>query len=344
MGGWRGREFDIGMTDQPLSFSCLIFRRLRHAGFVLLVGLACAWAAAALSLQLAGVVEWLCLAALALAGGVVLALRFRQPGRAWAVFLISALAVAGWYQTLQPRQDRNWAPDVAHGVSARLEGNIATLENVRNFAWSSADAAVPRWETRRYDLDQLQTVDMITSTWGDPDIAHLIVSFGFADGQRVAFSVEIRKELGESFSSIGGFFRQFELALIAADENDIVRLRTNLRGEDVHLFPVKLNADQRRVLFLSYVNFGNQLAARPEFYNTVTANCASTVYTLVKVIKPDMPLDSRLLFSGQLPEYIDELGGLQGDGPMAERRVLAAISAKARAAAPDADFSAVIRR
>lgn len=317
---------------------------MRHAGFVLLVGLACAWAAAALSLQMAGVVEWLSLAALALVGGVVLMLRFRQPGRAWAVFAISALAVAGWYQTLQPRQDRDWAPDVAHGVSARLEGAIVTLENVRNFAWSSADAAVPRWETRRYDLDQLQTVDMITSTWGDPDIAHLIVSFGFADGQRVAFSVEIRKELGESFSSIGGFFRQFELALIAADENDIVRLRTNLRGEDVHLFPVKLNADQRRVLFLSYVNFGNQLAARPEFYNTVTANCASTVYTLVKVIKPDMPLDSRLLFSGQLPEYIDELGGLQGDGPMVERRVLAAISAKAKAAATGADFSAVIRR
>lgn len=328
-------------TDQPRS---RFFSRMRHAGFVLLVGLACAWAAAALSLQLAGVVEWLCLATLALAGGVVLALRFRQPGRAWAVLAISALAVAGWYQTLQPRQDRDWAPDVAHGVSARLEGAIVTLENVRNFAWSSADAAVPRWETRRYDLDQLQTVDMITSTWGDPDIAHLIVSFGFADGQRVAFSVEIRKELGESFSSIGGFFRQFELALIAADENDIVRLRTNLRGEDVHLFPVKLNADQRRVLFLSYVNFGNQLAARPEFYNTVTANCASTVYTLVKVIKPDMPLDSRLLFSGQLPEYIDELGGLQGDVPMVERRLSAAISAKARAADPGADFSAVIRR
>lgn len=337
------------MTDQPRNLGSRgmrsqIFCRLRHAGFVLLVALACAWAAAALSLQLAGMVEWLGLAALALAGGVVMALRFRQPGRAWAVFVISALAVAGWYLTLQPRQDRNWAPDVAHGVSARLEGSIATLENVRNFAWSSADAAVPRWETRRYDLDQLQTVDMITSTWGDPDIAHLIVSFGFADGQRVAFSVEIRKELGESFSNIGGFFRQFELALIAADENDIVRLRTNLRGEDVHLFPVKLNAEQRRALFLSYVNFGNRLAAKPEFYNTVTANCASTVYTLVKVIKPDMPLDSRLLFSGQLPEYIDELGGLQGDAPMADRRALAAISARAKAATAGEDFSAVIRR
>lgn len=321
-----------------------LLRGLAHAGFVLLLAVACAWAATALRIQLAGWAESLSLAALALAAALVLRLRFRQRKRAWVVSAISALAVAGWYQTLHPRQDRNWAPDVAHGVSARLEGSAVTLENVRNFAWSSASAAVPHWETRRYDLDQLQTVDMITSTWGDPDIAHLIVSFGFADGQRVAFSVEIRKELGESFSSIGGFFRQFELVLIAADENDIVKLRTNLRGEDVHLFPVKLNADQRRVLFLSYINFGNRLAAKPEFYNTVTANCTSTVYTLVQVIKPDMPLDSRLLFSGQLPEYIDELGGLQGDAPMAERRVLAAISAKAKAAEPGADFSAVIRR
>ena len=71
--------------------------------------------------------------------------------------------------------------------------------------------------------------------------------------------------------------------------------------------------------------FGNELAAAPQFYNTVTANCASTVYHLVQVIKPDMPLDYRLLFSGQLPEYIDELGGLPGDMPMDQRRKLARV-------------------
>jgi len=120
-------------------------------------------------------------------------------------------------------------------------------------------------------------------------------------------------------------------------------VRSNFRGEAVHLFPVKLDAAQRRALLLRYIGFGNELAAAPQFYNTVTANCASTVYGLVQVIKPDMPLDYRLLYSGQLPEYIDELGGLAGDVPMDQRRAAAAISAKAQGWQPGQDFSALIR-
>ena len=335
------------MSSIPLAPSPGLLRTsarwLAHAGFILLLAAATAWAATAIWVQLTGLPEILALAALGIAALTTLTLRLIQRRKAWATFAVTALAVGGWYQTIQPQQDRNWAPDVAHGISGTVTGNIATLQNVRNFTWTSDSQATPLWETRSYNLDQLQTVDMITSTWGDPNIAHLIVSFGFADGQHLAFSVEIRKEVGESFSSIGGFFRQFELALIAADENDVVRVRTNQRGEDVHLFPVKLKPEQQRTLFLTYLDLGNRLAVQPEFYNTVTANCASTVYHLVQVIKPDMPLDRRLLFSGQLPEYIDELGGLPGTMPMAERRAAAAISARALSITTGQDYSTLIR-
>ncbi|STZ06705.1 Uncharacterised protein [Moraxella ovis] len=61
-------------------------------------------------------------------------------------------------------------------------------------------------------------MDLALSIWGNENIVHTLVTFGFADGQRLAFSVEIRKEVGESFSNIGGFFRQFELSVIAVDE------------------------------------------------------------------------------------------------------------------------------
>lgn len=319
-------------------------RGLGHLGFVVLLALGTAWTATAVYIQLHGWVQIAVLAALALVVLAILILRFGKRRLGWAGFAIAAMAVGGWYQTIHPRQDRDWALDVAHGVSGVVAGDLLTLSNVRNFDWTSDLEAVPHWETRSYDLRQLQTVDMITSTWGDPNIAHLIVSFGFKGGEHVDFSVEIRKEKGESFSSIGGFFRQFELVLIAADEADVVKVRTNYRGEDVHLFPVNLDAAQRRALLLRYVGFGNQLAEAPVFYNTVTGNCASTVYSLVQVIKPDMPLDHRLLFSGQLPEYIDELGGLIGDMPMDQRRKLAEISALAIALQPGADFSALIRR
>lgn len=331
------------MTLAPASPLRRFGRVLGHVFFLIVLTLGAAWTATAMAFQLHGWVQIAAWIALGFATLAVLILRFGKRRLGWLGLAVVALAVAGWYSTIHPRQDRDWAPDVAHGVTGSVAGDLVTLNNVRNFDWTSDLDGIPHWETRSYDLTKLETVDMITSTWGDPNIAHLIVSFGFQGGDHVAFSVEIRKEKGESFSSIGGFFRQFELSLIAADEADIVKVRTNFRGEDVHLFPVKLDAAQRRALFLRYIAFGNELAATPQFYNTVTANCASTVYHLVQVIKPDMPLDYRLLFSGMLPEYIDELGGLPGDMPMDQRRKLAAISAKAQTWAPGQDFSALIR-
>jgi Domain of unknown function (DUF4105) len=319
-------------------------RWLGHSGFVLLLAAAAVWTATAISIQTLGVAQIVAWVLLAVAAIAMLVVRLRSRRFAWAGFAAAVLLVGGWYQTIHPQQDRNWAADVEHGVTGTVNGTIATLQNVRNFNWTSDSEATPHWESRSYDLDKLQTVDMFTSTWGDPDIAHLIVSFGFTGGDHLAYSVEIRKEKGESFSTVGGFFRQFELVLIAADEADVVKVRTNMRGEDVHLFPVKLSDEKRRALFLRYMEFGNELAEAPQFYNTVTGNCASTVYHLVQAIKPDMPLDRRLLFSGQLPEYIQELGGLPGDMPMDERRKLAEISDIAKLAAPGTDFSAVIRR
>lgn len=313
-----------------------------HAGFGLLLAGATAWAATAVGVQFSGILQGLAWALLAAVCVTLLALRWRG-GRAWTGFAVAVLVVGAWYQTIQPRQDRDWAADVEHGISGTVTGSKVTLNNVRDFVWTSESEATPFWESRTYDLDQLSSVDMFTSTWGNPDIAHLIVSFGFGASRRIAFSVEIRKEKGESFSTIGGFFREFELVLIAADEADVIRVRTNLRGEEVLMFPVKLKPEQMRALFLSYLDFGNKLAIRPQFYNTVTANCTSTVYGLVQVIKPDMPLDRRLLLSGQLPEYIDELGGLPGSIPMEQRRAAAAISAKARGMMAGADFSDWIR-
>ncbi|OYU19867.1 MAG: hypothetical protein CFE34_03045 [Rhodobacteraceae bacterium PARR1] len=309
-------------------------------GFVLVAAVFAALAGVALSVHVAGAELWLTLAAVT--GGISLSLalrRWRSRPAGWAALFVGMAAVGLWYGTLQPRQDRAWAPEVAHLASGSVAGDIVTLDNIRAFDWTSETDAVPKWESRRYDLSQLATVDMFTSVWDSPEIAHLIVSFGFSDGKRVAFSVEIRREADEAYSTLGGFFRQFEIALIAAEESDIVRLRTTLRGEEVSLFPVALDAAQRRALFLSYVDFGNQLNAEPQFYNTVTANCSSTVWRLAKVVKDDVPFDYRLLLSGRLPEMLDALGALPGDMSMADRRAAAAITARAQSMPQGADFS-----
>lgn len=320
------------------------WRFLGHVGFLLIAAASIAWTATALSVQFSGTLRNVLWAFLALAAAATLYARFWKSRRAgWGTLALTAAATGIWYQSLYPSNDRNWAADVAHGVQTSLNGDIATLTNVRAFRWKDDATADQNWVTHSYDLSKLDSLDMITSVWDSPDIAHLLVSFGFSDGQHVVFSVEIRKESHEKFSTIGGFFREFEMVLIAADEEDIVKLRTNYRKEDVHLYPIKLDQARMRTMFMAYANLGNDLAARPAFYNTITSNCTTAVYRMAKLIKPDMPLDIRLIKSGRLPEYLDDLGAFKGKMPIETRRQISAITDIAQGSKPTDDFSALIR-
>ncbi|CUH75867.1 DUF4105 domain-containing protein [Tropicibacter naphthalenivorans] len=320
-----------------------LFRYAFHLLFAVLLIAFAAWSVTAFRLHLSGIGLALALGSLALAVVAAGVIRLRSRRKGWAVLAIAVLAVASWYQTIRPQEHRDWAVDVSRGVQARVDGDAITLNNVRDFKWTSASDADAQWISATYDLDQLETVDMLTSVWDSPDIAHLLVSFGFAGGQQVAFSVEIRREADEIFNEIGGFFRQFELVLIAATEDDIVRLRTNHRGEDVSLFPVNLTPEQRRTMFMSYVELAQKLENRPQFYNTLGANCTTVVYGLAQSLKPDLPLDWRLVLSGNLPEYLDDLGVLGGQGDMTQRRAAAKISERAMAHGDGPGFSAAIR-
>jgi len=142
-----------------------------------------------------------------------------------AAFTVAFGALLIWWQRIEPSNDRIWADDVAQMTTGTVDGNRVTLRNVRNFDWRSNNDYTQRWETRHYDLDRLHSVDMIMSYWTGPAIAHMLISFGFDDGEHVVFSVEIRRERIESFSEIGGFFKEFELSVIAADERDVIRVR-----------------------------------------------------------------------------------------------------------------------
>jgi len=219
-----------------------------------------------------------------------------------------------------------------------------TLHNVRNFEWRSATDYDAHWETRSYDLSTLQSVDMVLSYWGHPAIAHTMVSFGFSDGQYVVFSVEIRRKLGDTFSEVGGFFRRYELAVLASTEQDSLRVRTNVRGEDSYLYRIQMPKEAAQSLFLSYVDTANQLRDHPRFYNTVTANCTTIIYQLAKKIVPGLPLDYRLLLSGYLPEYMFELDALAGADSVQAYRRAGQYAERAQASQDLESFSHDIRR
>src|SRR5471030_2702360 len=156
----------------------------------------------------------------------------RRNARVLLPWLTAMALMMAWWSMIAPGVNLLWADDVSRDIASRVEGSVVTLDNVRNFDWRSDTDYTQRWETRSYDLDRLNSVDMIMSYWKGPSIAHMLISFGFDAGEHVVFSVEIRRESHEGFSEIGGFFKEFELSVIAAGERDVIRVRTNVRGED----------------------------------------------------------------------------------------------------------------
>ena len=125
---------------------------------------------------------------------------------AYAAFFAAMLV---WWSTVTPSNDRDWQPDVARSVMATIDGDRLVVSNVRNFNWRSDIDFDQRWEERTYSMSHVSNVDLILSYWAGEAIAHLIVSIGFDDGSRLAFSVETRKSRGEEYSTLAGFFRQY---------------------------------------------------------------------------------------------------------------------------------------
>jgi hypothetical protein len=224
-----------------------------------------------------------------------------------------------------------------------VQGDTVTLHHVRNFDWSTPDSFTGGWETRTYRLSQLTSVDLISSVWANPAIAHTLVSFGFADGTHVVFSAEIRKQQGQAFSALGGFFRAFVLVLIAADERDILRLRTDLRRERVSLYRLTAPQEMMQRMFLNYVTLGNELAARPRFYNTATTNCTTVIWQMAREVDPGLPLDWRVVLSGHIAGYLQRIGLLPADVPLAAIEAAGRVPAVGPAGPDSAAFSARLR-
>ena len=305
------------------------------------------WAALALRYQVPGPLPVRIAAAVAGAAFGLGMLWLALAGRpAWGVglYVVGFGLLLAWWHNIAPSNDRVWADDVAQMTTGQVDGHQVTLRNVRNFDWRSPTDYTPRWETRSYDLAKLASVDLILSYWTIEAIAHTLVSFGFEDGRQLVFSVEIRKERHEKFSSIGGFFKEFETSVVAADERDIVRVRTNIRGEDDYLYRVSMPREAMMSLFLAYVDEANKLVSTPRFYHTITANCTTIVYHMMTRIIPGLPMDYRLVLAGYLPGYIYDVRGLDTTHPLAELKRLGRITQRARDAGDDEDFAAAIRR
>lgn len=326
---------------------------LLNALFTLLVILSSIWLGLALWIQqpLGTIFTPILIALWVIFACVILGIYFHTPlisRRRDILLYLGAFALALlWYFSLQPQQHRDWNPEVARVLHYERQGNIVHLHNVRNFNWRTEHDYDEVWQTRTIDLNDIQAVNILTSYWMGPHIAHTLVSFDVKDQAPLTFSIEIRKEKNESFSAIGGFFRKFELSLVASEEKDIVYTRSNIRGEQVYFFPIKMQPDMAQELFLAYLDKADQLAAQPKWYNTLSSNCTTLVFDMVQAVTQQaLPSDYRLLASGYLPNYLYDLNALDTKWDMTTWYQKAHVNPKVKATVflNNSDYSQTIRQ
>lgn len=276
-------------------------------------------------------------------GSLFVLIRVRPWLRAVVVFIVGFTIVLCWWLNIPPNNNGDWQPDVAVLPYATINSDSATIHNIRDCDYRAETNYTVNHYDKTFNLADLQSLDLFLIYWGSPNIAHTMISFGFVGDDYVCFSIETRKQKGQEYSAIKGFFKQYKLTYVVADERDVVRLRTNYRNEDVYLYRLKMTTERMKRIFLDYLGKVNRLKENPEWYNAMTSNCTTNIRKHTAPYNPDAKLDWRILINGYVDEFIYEQGFLYQGLSFPELRTRSHINARARAADQDPGFSKRIR-
>lgn len=275
-------------------------------------------------------------------------IKYRPFWRTAALSLLAPFVIWLLYGLIHPKTDGKYPPETSRASTVSIVGDHATIHDVRDFVYRSETDFDARWEDRTYDLTQIRTTDLTACWWTEgQQIAHTMVSFGFADGTYVICSIEIRREEDEVYGPIDGLYRRYELIYVWGDERDLIGLRTNYRKEEVRLYRTTLTPDESRRLFVEYLRETAAIAAEPVFYNTFTRNCTSCIGDRINAsLDRGIPWYRRRLRNGLTDQRAFDLGWLVGDqsAGFAPLRARSCINERAQAVGARApDFSAQIR-
>ena len=268
---------------------------------------------------------------------------FTNKSRTLILFGLLYLGLIGWWVSIKPLDNRNWRPEVAVMPRAVIDGDKVHLINVRNFDYKSRNDFTVRYEDRDVEVSHLIGLDLYISYWMPGPIGHTFVSFIFNNAPPVSISIETRPEVGESFSPIASLFKQFELIYVVGDERDLVRVRTNYRGEKTYLYHINISPENTRILFMIYLARINELAERAEFYHLLSNSCTINIIRYANKAGREGRVNIKHYLNGWIDSYLYDNGWLNTSLPFDVLRKRSQINKAAQDADKSDDFSKRIR-
>lgn len=246
---------------------------------------------------------------------------------------------------LTASNDRDWRPDLAVLPWAEANGNLITVRNIRNTQYANADHYMVNHYDRTFDVRAIEKADYIVCPFNSAAaLAHTMISFGLNDGTHICVSAEVRKEKTEDYSAVQGLGRKFELMYVVADEKDLIGSRTKHRDINVYVYPTVATPEQSQALFVDVMERVNQLARKPEFYNTLTNNCTTNIKSHVNRLAGNkIKYDWRVLLPSYSAKYAYDLGLLDNSIPFEDLQSLSLVNDLSNEHLETADYSTRIR-
>lgn len=251
----------------------------------------------------------------------------------------------GILDALEPSNDREWAPDQAVLPWIDVQGNLASVHEIRDCTYRTAEDYDLRRIDKSYDLDRLRSLDFIIVPFSEmPALAHIMVSFGFEGGDYLGISVEIRKEKGEKYDPLKGMARQYEIMYVLATERDLIRLRTDQYFSGVYAYRSTASQEDLRRIFLDVARRVNELRTTPEFYHTLANNCTTNIVAHLNHVWPDaVPYSYQVLMPGYFDRLMYDLGLIESAGSFERTKEAARLNQRVYLYADAPDFSVKIR-
>ena len=194
------------------------------------------------------------------------------------------LSVFNLFQT--PSLDRNWLETDKILSEINFDENKVFIKNIRNFNHLSLEEYEKDCYDSEFDLEKVNSIYYIVEPFSNYDWpAHTMLSFGFSDWKYVVISAELRKEVWESFDPLLWIANQYEIMYLIWDENDLIKLRANIRKDEVRMYPVKTTKDKMQKIFVSMLKRADKLSKKPEFYNTIYKTCTTSILEHVNELR-----------------------------------------------------------
>lgn len=260
---------------------------------------------------------------------------------------IGAIALTGFMFLRTPTNDRDWNPDQKVLAESVFDGDKVHIKNIRNNKYRTVDDFDVRYYDKTFDLNKIAKVYYVVEPFSPiAGPAHTFLTFEFTDGNYLSISIEIRKRRGEVFNELLSAINYYELMYVIADENDVVKLRSNYRHDMVFMYPMKAEIEDVRALFVNMLKRANKLAKEPEFYNLFYNTCTTNIVDHVNELRVKAPKIPYGL-SIWLPAYSDALafglGLIDTDLTIEQARIRYFINQRAEKYGDNPNFSKLIR-